>query len=243
MMRKLSIFICLCCLCLLSTPAQALKISPFKAALIPGDQTASQVFRVENNSAEPAAVQISVLTWDMTPDGQEINHEAEEDFAVFPAQVVLQPHESRSIRVQWMGQEKLAMEKPYRVLAEQLPIQLRDTPGAGSAVRFMLRFKAALYVTPPSVQSDIAVKSIAETKDRKLRLGLLNKGTAHALLRNSSLALTLSDGRSLTVTGSSLKNLEGENVHAGRERLFEIPLPPEAAGKVMTAKLNFDPAF
>lgn len=224
-----------------ANPAEALKISPFKVAL---DGTAdSQVFRVENNTAEPAAVQVSVLTWEIAPDGQEVNSDAEDDFVVFPAQLVLPPHESRAVRVQFLGAREGRAEKSYRLLAEQLPVHLKETPGAGSAVRFMLRFKAALYIRPGKTVSDVKVKSAENMPDGTLRLTLLNAGTGHTLLRKPVLGLTLADGQKISVTGEALKTLDGENIHAGGERWFDISLPPVAAGRVAAAEFDFEPSF
>ncbi len=231
-------------LCLIAPPALALKISPFKAAISADNPAASQIFRVDNNSSEPAAVQVSVQTWDVFSDGSEQNADAESDFIVFPAQFVLKPHESRAVRVQWLGQVQPDAEKPYRLVAEQLPVALDGTPGAGSAVRFMLRFKVALYVSSGDVKSNVGVTGVAPASDKKLLLTLANKGTGHALLRNPVLRLKLADGLEEKLAGAALKPLEGENIHAGRERIFEIHLPPGIPpGKVAFAALDFEPAF
>lgn len=230
-------------LCLFATPAFALKVSPFKAALPPDGSGGGQVFRVDNNSAEPAAVQVSVLTWDIAPDGSETNADAEPEFSIFPAQMVLKPFESRAVRVQWLGRGPLASEKAYRLMVEQLPVHLQGTPDAGSAVRFMLRFKAALYISPPAAKSDVAVSAVAPAPDGRLRVTLANKGTAHALLRNPVLKLTLQDGKTAAITGDPLKPLEGENIHAGRTRYFDLALPGHPAQTVAAAHLDFEPAF
>lgn len=222
-------------------PAFALKISPFKASLDVTDPNATQLFRIENNSAEPAAVQVSVTTWRILPDGTEQNEDAEGDFIVFPAQVVLQPHESRAVRVQYAGPPG-TVEKAYRLVAEQLPVRLQDTPGAGSAVRFMLRFKAALYVVPGKVKSEIAVRDV-ENSGCDLAVTLVNKGTGHSLIRDPELDLRLKNGGGKTLSGDMLAKLAGENIHAGSERRFGILLPPELCANVESAALQFKPAF
>lgn len=99
-MRALGVF---AFILLAAQPAWALKISPFKAGLPMNDPSATQVFYVENNTDEPAAVQVSAETWAMDSAGVETNASAEQDFVIFPAQVVLKPHESRAVRVQYVG--------------------------------------------------------------------------------------------------------------------------------------------
>jgi fimbrial chaperone protein len=232
------------CLCLflvlffLPFPAEALKISPFKMTVNPGE---SQTFRVENNSAEPAAVQVSVTTWEVSPDGIETNHDAEEDFAIFPAQLVLQPHESRAVRIQYLGSSQ-SIEKPYRLIAEQLPVNgLKGAPASGSAVRFLLKFKAALYVAEGKVREDIIVEK-AERLLSGLRLTLLNKGTGHALIKKPILHLSCAEGRTQRLSSAQLQEIEGENIHAGQRRDFFILLS-EPISNIAAAKIDFEPAF
>jgi fimbrial chaperone protein len=229
--------------CLLPGPAFALKISPFKTTLDAGASLPAQVFRIENNSAEPAAIQISVMTWDIAPDGTETNADAEKDFAVFPSQVVLPPHENRAVRVQWLGAFPGGAEKPYRLVAEQLPVNLSGTPGGGSAVRFLLRFKAALYVAAGAVKSDISVAEVKDEGGGKIGLTVVNKGTGHDLLHNPSLRLRLADGSEEKIAGEALKPLESENLHPGRTRRFEIFLPRPPASRIVSAALDFESSF
>lgn len=230
-------------LCLLAEPAGALKISPFKTSLEADSANPTEVFRVENNAGESAAVEISVTTWSIATDGSESNASAESDFIVFPAQMVLKPHESRAVRVQYVGVAP-QREKAYRVVAEQLPISLRDTPDAGSYVKFMLKFRAALYITPKGAAPGVRVVSATSQSGGLLRLELVNEGAVHAVMQKSRLDVVFDGGRSLSLDAGSLKGLEGENMHAGATRVFLLPLPAgHAAGKVVDATLTFETAF
>ena len=222
-------------------PAAALKISPFKGMIIPGATPQTQLFRLENNSAEEAAVQVSVLTWDIAPDGSEINHDAENDFSVFPAQLILKPHENRGVRVQWLGTGKPPLEKSYRVLAEQVPVQLKDALTNSTAVRFMLRFKAALYIAPETPVNDISVESIQSAPNGQAMATIVNKGTVHTLINKPTLHLMLANGHETVLSGAALKAMDGENIHAGAKRIFPVVMP--ATEQVTTSHLDFTPGF
>lgn len=231
------------------SPSHALKIMPFKASMVPRASGAGQVFMIENNSAEPAAVQVSIMTWEIAPDGTETNRDAEDEFSVFPAQLVLAPHESRAVRVQWLSPEIPQAERAYRVIAEQIPIRLQNTPQAASAVRFMLRFRGALYVTPERAASDVAVQSVSASPDGKsLRVMLVNRGTAHTILRNPVLTVNVAGGGApVSLSGPALNVVNGENIHAGSVRYFDIDAPSLRAltdsGQVLSAMISFDPSF
>lgn len=222
--------------------AHAFKISPFKTSMEPIPQ-ASQVYRIENNSDESIAVQISVQNWEITPDGTEINTDAEDEFAVFPAQVVLKPRESRGVRIQWLGDAAPAQERAYRVLAEQIPANLAGVPDEGARLKFLLRFKAGLYMTPEDAQgADIRVVDTAVQGDT-LRLTLQNNGASHVLMRNPVLTLQMADGHNRIITGEVAAPLHDANMHAGARRYFDIILPAGDAAGVRGASLTFDSGF
>lgn len=229
--------------CLLTSPAAALKISPFKTSLDAEAATPTEVFHVENNADESAAVEVSVTTWSIAADGTESNAPAENDFVVFPAQMVLKPHESRAVRVQYVG-SAAKQEKAYRVIAEQLPVGLQDTPDAGSYVKFMLKFRAALYITPRDATPRVRVASAAVQSNGMLRLELVNEGAAHAVMQKSRLDVSFDGGRKLSLDANALKGLEGENMHAGATRVFLLPLPAgHPREEIADSKLTFETAF
>lgn len=221
-----------------SHPAYALKIAPFKAAMVAGETT--KVFHVENNSDEPAAVQVSIETWTITPEGEEFNTDAEDDFTVFPAQLVLKPHERRAVRIQYLG-EAPATETAYRVLAEQIPIALKDTPAGGSGLKFLLRFKAGLYIGPVNPQANVVVEKIETVNDGMAKLTLVNKGNGHTLMREPVLTLAMADGKTVTLKSDQMPTLSGMNMHAGISRVFYIPIPSGATPT--SANLEFGNAF
>lgn len=226
----------------ISHPAFALRISPFKATIDPDAKIKNQVFRVENNSDEPIAVQVSVLTWDMQSDGTEINNDASKEFAVFPAQVILKPHEGRSVRVQWLGSGIPDIERPYRVLVEQIATNLNNMPERQTGVKFMLRFMAALYVTPQNPKSDVEISNYKILPGNILHVDLTNKGGEHTLLKNTSLKI-VSGTNIIVLVGDQLKPIEGENIHAGKTRSFDITLPPNAPANITAARISFDNGF
>lgn len=226
-----------------ANPAAPLKISPFKAAMTAAAAgAASSVFYIENNSDEPAAVQVSVQKWDMLPDGTEVNADAEDAFTVFPAQVVLKAHERRAVRVQWLGDTMPETEQAFRIVAEQIPITLKDTPASGSGLRFLLRFKAALYIGPPRATHEVSVEKIEPVGSGTLRVTLVNKGSGHTLMRKPVLTLTCADGQTVTLHEKDLTKLAGSNIHAGKIRFFDISVP-SGLPSVTAANLVFESAF
>src|SRR5271168_1302869 len=164
--------------------ASAFRFSPFRAKFEPSGDNANQLFTVENNTDEPASVQIRIATREIDVDGGEKNEDADKDFTIYPAQLVLEPHASRSVRVQWIGDPDLKEEKAYRIIAEQLPVNLDKEKPKTSAVKFLVSYRGALFVTPPGLAQNVTLDFSGATQDsagkKMLEIVLHNRGTQHA---------------------------------------------------------------
>lgn len=242
-MRFLLLAICLVGLCAgFGGEAYALKVSPFKAHLIPAGRDVTSVFRVENHLSEPVAVQMGVMTWDIEPDGREVNKAADDLFVVFPSQMILKPGERRAVRVQWLGEQDVEHERPFRFVAEQVPIALKQTPKGRSGLSFMVRFMAALYITPHKAKSDIQVKRI-ERLGNKMRVYLANQGTGHSLVREPELKIILANEKSLILKEEDLLPIAGENIHAGKVRYFDLPMPRGVREDILRGEIAYKKGF
>lgn len=225
--------------------AIALRFTPFRAMFQPSGSGASQLFTVENNTDAPASVQISIMTRDVDIDGHEKNLGAEKDFMIYPAQMVLKPHASRSVRVQWAGSPGLKEEKAYRIIAEQLPVNLDMTNPKASRVQFLVSYRGAIFVTPKALAHNVTLDFSGVTKDatgrKVLEIVLHNRGSQHAMLRN--LKLHVKDDKSDTVTlagKDQLPHVTGETILAGHRRQFMIPFPEKLTGAVTHIDFTFD---
>lgn len=221
--------------------ARAFRFVPFTAEFDPAGADANQTFKVENNSKERIAVEIGVYRRAMNLDGSDELSSAEDDFVVFPAQVVLEPEKSQVVRVQWIGDPKPERELAYRIVAEQLPVDLEPAEGTGGSVRILVRYMGSIYVRSPGAEPDVVLESAepaeSDQGERQLAITLRNRGRAHAILRNLELSLVGeadSDGdpASLTLPSEELEGMSGENILADQSRRFVLPWP---------AKLAFDP--
>src|SRR5437764_2764311 len=157
-------------LCLLSVisvmslhaPAFAFKISPFNADMAPAGPGARLDYLVENESSDPTAVQIGVVRREQAKDGTETLVQADDQFLIFPAQLILLPKEKRTVRVQWLGPVKPQKELAYRIVAEQLPVDLGKASEAKNNLRMLVRYLTALYIVPPGVHPNLARDVVVE---------------------------------------------------------------------------------
>ncbi|WP_207476684.1 fimbrial biogenesis chaperone [Arenibaculum pallidiluteum] len=220
--------------------AQAFRLVPIEIEFAPSGRGATQIVRVENDRSDPAAIEIRMMGREMTADGEDRLTPADDSFVVHPAQIVLMPGQGQSVRVQWAGPSAPDRELPFRLVAEQLPVDLGAAPPQGGQVRLLVRYVASVYVAPQGARPDVQVARANSAPGGMLELVLVNRGTAHRILREPVLTVS-GGGRSVTLQGEALKGLGGENILAGVERRFLLPWPGGLPQGAITASLNLAP--
>lgn len=136
--RRLVLSMLALALVLPTRPAGAFTLVPMEMEFSVAGRGATRVFRVENAGPEPAAVEISAHRRRADAEGADLLEEADDDFAIFPRQIVLRPGQVQAVRVQWLGRESPERELAYRLIAEQLPLDPATgtrTSGAGRTGR------------------------------------------------------------------------------------------------------------
>lgn len=227
----------LAALLLIAAPAFAFKLTPIEAEFGPGRQ-AVQTFKVENPGAQPVAVEISVHARGMAAGGEDVLAPELEAFIVFPDQIVLQPGEAQSVRVQWTGDAAPTTEQAYRLMAEQLPITLGNET-AGSGLKLMVKYLAALYVRPAEPAAVLSATITPEIRDGAkvavIKVG--NTGNAHAVLQAPMVEVSAGGG-AVTYTAEQRESVHGKNVLAGVERELLLPWSPALDGGALTVALK-----
>jgi len=211
-------------------PASAFQLSPIEAEFAAGRQ-AVQLFKLENEGTETVAIEISVHRRDMAADGSDQLTAAPDDFVVYPDQILLAPGTSQSVRVQWTGASIPDQELAYRLVAEQLAIDMDSEQASRSGLRLMVKYLASLYVRPASpaaVLSADAKLASAESKP-ELILSVANTGNAHAILRADMFRLSLGS-QPVELSPEQREVIDGRNVLAGVTRELRLPWSGDTAG-------------
>ncbi|QHV01884.1 hypothetical protein BWK47_16035 [Synechocystis sp. CACIAM 05] len=217
---------------------------PSSLELTPSGAGATRSFTVKSNGDEPVAVQVVVVKRQMAIDGTETYGEEDEDFLVYPPQMIVSPGQQQMVRVTWLGNDSPEKELSYRAIFEQLPINLTtissgNDSGIEAIVSVTLTYKATIYVIPNGASADVVLIGAESQKDDLgndlLVLNFLNRGTAHKLLTGLVVNLT-SEGKTITLNkDEQLKGVSGENILAGNKRRFVLPWPKELPVGPVTA--------
>ncbi len=198
----------------------AFNFSPMSQSIELGEGKKGGQFMLENEGATNIAVELTVKERQMDEHGEETLVDTK-DIAIFPPQIIIPPHEKRTIRVTFNSKEELQSEKSYRVIAEQLPLKVDKKTKDQAGIQMLMKFVAALYATPAGAKSEVKVLS-QTSNGKELVLLLENKGNKHQLLNNPVLKY-LHEGAKGEFKSSELPGLVGENILANSKRKFVIP--------------------
>jgi fimbrial chaperone protein len=229
-------------LLLISAPCNALRFSPMYVELSPTGRQATQDFRVINDTASRMAIQVTIAKRFMNLDGQERLVEEEDDFLVYPPQMIIRPGQTQIVRLQWLGQIAPKKELTYRIIAEQLPINLTAKQTKG--VNIVLRYIGSIYVVPKGAKSQVVIDKVAPLKKSKgkyLAITFKNKGNRHTRLDKLQLKLIDTNRHTVTLAGKQLPGIDGQLVFAKQKRRFLLAWPKKLKGHRIRASFFFEP--
>ena len=227
------------------SPALAFQLIPMSQVLAPVGNSSTKSYEVANNSDERVAVEVSIVKRHMDIDGQESYEPAEEDFLIYPSQMILEPQSVQTVRVTWLGDPSPSQELAYRLVAEQLPISLfspeEDTARPSGSVQVLLRYLGSLYIRPDTTTVDVqiaSVEAIESERESQLAITVINHGTAYARLQDVQIGLT-AQGVTLPLNAEQLQAINDQVVLAGSQRRFIIPRPSNLPSGPVTATLQY----
>ncbi len=244
MRPKLRLFFFSCFSLLFSLNSYAFKFSPMSTTLTGAASTKSTLFFLENDSNQAIAVQVNLAKREMDINGVESNPQiiSSDELTLYPTQLIIPPNEKRSVKVTWTGNKPPMKELSFRLIAEQLPIELDKNKNKKSSIKVLLRYVAALYLKPEDYVSDV---KILETKDldKRFLIQVENIGKKHQVLSN--LKLSFSDEKTkkeIILFAEDLKGMSGENILAESKRIFVFPKTGKFLELKMTdkVKITFD---
>ena len=243
-LTKFNLPFALSILLLANLPGRAFTLIPISATLAPKGYGVATSFRVENESSNRIAFQVSIVTRDMDEHGQETYLPATNLFTVFPPQGIIAPGQNQNLRLVWKGPANLTNELAFRIIAEELPVAFAQE-SKESQIKLLVRYMGTVYVRPakakPLLQTVSLVKAADNSSTTNLyELTLLNSGNAHQGLKNPTLKITAAPGQETSLTNSQLNTVEGQNVLAHHTRRFSVALPADLTAPVYPALLMVD---
>ena len=224
---------------LFSLPVFAFRLDPMVVNFAPSGKLATQVVTLDNPTNDKIPVQVEVVTRD-EKSGTEKRDKTNE-FTIYPEQVVLLPREKRNVRITFTGDEPKD-EKSYRIIATQLPVELKETNAkaakkTGANVTFMLQYVASAYVTPKDAAADVKVKEVKVTSPKNISVTLSNDGNAHKIVYVKS--FKVSEKGKVVEEVAKPHGIEGTNFLAKTQKTVAVPLSKPLKGTEATVTIEF----
>lgn len=201
-----------------------------------GTSTAGRIhtYRITNTQDREIAVRLTVTTRDHDEAGREFREGAMDEWLVFPARMVLAPGASQAVRVQYNGPAGLRRERAFRVIAEQLPVDISDGEQR-TGINVLFRFEGSAYVREGRFAPDVVLADTARHYEggvfKGIQVRFENRGTTHGILNDLVIRLQLTGDegtrREEIFRSGDLPVLGGRNLLAGRVLTEVLPLPEE----------------
>jgi P pilus assembly chaperone PapD len=220
--------------------AQAMTVQPVVIDLQTAGRQMSTVITVENTFATQLPVELSVQELELTPDGVKQTGNDPGDLMIFPPQTIIEPGQTQTFRLQYVGDPALAKSKHYYITVAQLPVKL---PEGQSAIQILYNFQVLVSVTPSGAKPQISVQGaeIGKNADGKpvAVITVANDSVAHGYLANGRLRIVQKDaaGKQLftkSMSGAEIQQSMGFGlIGGGQVRKVSVPVElPSAEGSV-----------
>ena len=147
-----------------SAPAMAARVALMIIDLEPiGRGTVGRI-EMASDSTRDVAYEVLMMRGEISDDGQLSLIPADEDFLVFPTQVILKANSRQVFRVQYVGEAELSESQIYYMSIRQIPVSFEEVET--SQVQVVVNFNVLVNVVPKGAEAVPTVLSInAATRD------------------------------------------------------------------------------
>lgn len=234
--RALGVLATCAALCV-SVVGLAQSVKPLVVDLATTGRGMSQVISVENTSA--AALPVELTVQELIIDAGETNLTGIDpgEVIVFPPQATIEPGQTQSFRLQYVGDPALAQSKHYYVTVAQVPV---NTRAGASGVQVVFNFQVLVSVGPRGAKPALRVQAVDVGRDEAGAsvpiITMANDSSTYGYLSHGRLRVIARDesGREVfreTFSGPEIGQMVGMGlIGSGQQRQFTLPsaLPQEA---------------
>lgn len=212
-------------------PAMAMTVQPVVIDLQNSGRGMTQIITVENTFATPLPVEMRIEQLALVESGVKLTGKDPGDLLVFPPQTLIQPGQTQTFRVQYVGDPDLKASKHYYVTVAQLPVKL---PEGQSAIQILYNFQVLVSIAPAGAKPALTIQSAGisrnDTGKPVATLLLGNASAAHGYLSSGRLRIIQKDvsGKEVfrrTLSGPEVQQTIGFGlVGAGQTRRVTVPV-------------------
>lgn len=170
--------------CGVAGTAAAHEVTPMRVELEPQSGSRSALISVRNTRDNDVPFEVVAQLRTTAPDGTETLTPADADFVIFPPQGLVKPGSSQALRIEYVGEPRLAESRSYLLDVREVPV----TPPGFSGILTVYNFGVAVYVKPEGAFTDLEVSPAARDGDT-ISFQIRNRGNDFAVLTRRDLEL------------------------------------------------------
>ncbi len=227
--------------------AYAMTVQPVVIDLQTAGRGMSQVVTVENTFANPLPIEITIQELELTPEGVKPTGRDPGDLLVFPPQALIEPGQTQTFRVQYVGDPSLAKSKHYYITVAQLPVKL---PEGQSAIQILYNFQVLISVAPAGGKPALTVQGAEIGRNEAGKpvpiVTVANGSNTHGYLSGGSLRIIEKDasGKEVfrrTLSGAEIQQTIGFGlIGGGQSRRVIVPVELPQDGGSVVAEFSTD---
>lgn len=224
----------------------AMTVQPVVIDLQTSGRDMSKIITVENTFASPLPVELTIQELTLTDDGVSLTGKDPGDLLVFPPQALIQPGQTQTFRVQYVGDPALAASKHYYITVAQLPVKL---PEGKSAIQILYNFQVLISVSPGGAKPSLSITSAQVGKNAAGKpvpvITVANASAAHGYLSSGRLRVVEKDasGKEVfrkTFSGPEIQQTIGFGL-IGSNQTRRISVPVELPSETGTVEATISP--
>jgi len=220
--------------------ADAMTVRPLAVDLQTSGRGMNQIISVQNTSDAAIPVELSVEGLTIDSQGPHPSGKDPGDLVVFPPQALIQPGQTQTFRIQYVGDTSLTLSKHYYIKVAQLPVTL---PQGQSGIQLLYNFQVLASVGPEGAKPAMHVLSAAIAKDHDGKpaplITIANDSATYGYVSRGELHVAETDASGHEIFSQNYSSAELQQklgmglVDGGQQRQFMLPVVlPSADGTV-----------
>lgn len=224
--------------------AAAMTVQPVVIDLQTTGRGMTQVITVENTFSTPLPVELQIQQLELTEDGVKLTGVDPGDLLVFPPQALIQPGQTQSFRVQYVGDPDLKQSKHYYITVAQLPVKL---PEGQSAIQILYNFQVLVSIGPQGGKPAISVVDSSISADdaghRNPLITVRNDSANYGYLSEGKLRVVARDSGGTevdreTLSGPEIQQRMGFGLIGGSQTR-KVRLPVELPASATSVEVTY----
>ena len=170
--------------------AYAHEVQPLRNFLNVGEGQRDGLINIRNTRDNALPIEMAVFRRVVEEDGTQTMVPADDDFLIFPPQMIIPQGASQGVRFQYLGSPTLTQSVAYVIEAQEVPV----VPAGFTGITTVYNVGSAVYVQPARPRAELAISNVSRDGD-VVRFEVRNIGNDYSFLTLNAMELNFGGQR------------------------------------------------